>query len=135
MLAYSLPDARLTVNACRRRGGDPRRTWRFSGGRDSETGSGGGPMWRASERWRSGWDGEFESPLLPELACHLTRDRSGGYCTTATAPTAGPRAYWSPITRAASAVMTSDNPKKSMLMPTRSPMAQSAELGHPSQIR
>src|SRR5205814_3807453 len=23
-----------------------------------------GPMWRPSERWRSGWDGEFESPLL-----------------------------------------------------------------------
>jgi hypothetical protein len=21
-------------------------------------------MWRPSERWRSGWDGEFESPLL-----------------------------------------------------------------------
>src|ERR1700730_5074953 len=23
-----------------------------------------GPMWRPSERWRSGWDGEFESSLL-----------------------------------------------------------------------
>jgi hypothetical protein len=23
-----------------------------------------GPMWHPSERWRSGWDGEFESPLL-----------------------------------------------------------------------
>jgi hypothetical protein len=23
-----------------------------------------GPLWRPSERWRSGWDGEFESPLL-----------------------------------------------------------------------
>jgi hypothetical protein len=54
MLAYSPPDARLTVNACRRRGGDPRRTWRFSGGRNSETGSGGGPMWRALGTLRSG---------------------------------------------------------------------------------
>jgi len=23
-------------------------------------------MWRTSERWRSGWDGEFESPLLQQ---------------------------------------------------------------------
>jgi hypothetical protein len=23
-----------------------------------------GPIWRPSERWRSWWDGEFESPLL-----------------------------------------------------------------------
>jgi hypothetical protein len=23
-----------------------------------------GPMWRPSEGWLSGWDGEFESPLL-----------------------------------------------------------------------
>src|SRR5438270_5432823 len=23
-----------------------------------------GPLWRPSERWRSGWDGEFESPSL-----------------------------------------------------------------------
>ena len=42
---------------------------------------------------------------------------------------------WFPITRAASAVITRDNPKKSMLMPTRRPIAQSAELGHPAQIR
>src|ERR1700730_13346148 len=75
MLAYSPPDARLTVNACRRRGGAPRRTWRFSGGRDSETGSGSGPMWRTSERWRSGWDGEFESPLLQRrVGCELPGD-------------------------------------------------------------
>jgi hypothetical protein len=38
--------------------------WRFSGGRDSETGSNGGTHVAPSERWRSGWDGEFESPLL-----------------------------------------------------------------------
>jgi hypothetical protein len=38
--------------------------WRFSGGRDSETGSSGGTHVAPSERWRSGWDGEFESPLL-----------------------------------------------------------------------
>src|SRR5437588_7532433 len=28
-----------------------------------------GPMWRPSERWRSGWDGEFESPLLQQTVC------------------------------------------------------------------
>jgi hypothetical protein len=28
-----------------------------------------GPMWRPSERWRSGWDGEFESPLLQRGVC------------------------------------------------------------------
>ena len=38
--------------------------WRFSGGRDSETGSSGGTHVAPSERWRSGWDHEFESPLL-----------------------------------------------------------------------
>jgi hypothetical protein len=26
-------------------------------------------MWRPSERWRSGWDGEFESPLLQRGVC------------------------------------------------------------------
>jgi hypothetical protein len=41
--------------------------WRFSGGRDSETGSSGGTHVAPSERWRSGWDHEFESPLLQEL--------------------------------------------------------------------
>src|ERR1700720_2275219 len=86
MLAYSPPDARLTVNACRRRGGDPRRTWRFSGGSDSETGSGGGPMWRASERWRSGWDGEFESPLLQRrVSCEpgFLRQGAENFCSAA----------------------------------------------------
>src|ERR1700693_4002455 len=38
--------------------------WRFSGGRDSETGSSGGTHVAPSERWRSRWDHEFESPLL-----------------------------------------------------------------------
>jgi len=28
-----------------------------------------GPMWRPLERWRSGWDGEFESPLLQRRVC------------------------------------------------------------------
>jgi hypothetical protein len=28
-----------------------------------------GTMWRPSERWRSGWDGEFESPLLQQPVC------------------------------------------------------------------
>jgi hypothetical protein len=37
--------------------------WRFSGGSDSETGSSGGTHVAPSERWRSGWDGEFESLL------------------------------------------------------------------------
>ena len=40
--------------------------WRFSGGSDSETGSSGGTHVAPSERWRSGWDGEFESPLLQQ---------------------------------------------------------------------
>src|SRR4051812_9103878 len=45
-------------------------TWRFSGGRDSETGSGArDPCGRPSERWRSGWDGEFESPFLQQPVC------------------------------------------------------------------
>ena len=26
-------------------------------------------MWRPSERWRSGWDGEFEAPLLQRRVC------------------------------------------------------------------
>ena len=39
------------------------------------------------------------------------------------------------IVRAASAVMISDSPRKTMLMPTRRPIAQPAELGQPSQIR
>jgi hypothetical protein len=43
--------------------------------------------------------------------------------------------YQLPSTRAASAVITKDNPRKSMLIPTRSPIAQAAELGHPCQIR
>ena len=43
--------------------------WRFSGGRDSETGSNGGTHVAPSERWRSGWDGEFESPLLQQPVC------------------------------------------------------------------
>src|SRR5437868_13257736 len=31
-------------------------------------------MWRPSERWRSGWDGEFESPLLQQrVYCELRR--------------------------------------------------------------
>ena len=38
--------------------------WLFSGGRASETGSSGGTHVAPSERWRSGWDHEFESPLL-----------------------------------------------------------------------
>jgi hypothetical protein len=43
--------------------------------------------------------------------------------------------YWFPIRRAASAVITRDSPKNSILMPTKRPIAQSAELGQPSQIR
>ena len=39
------------------------------------------------------------------------------------------------ISRAANAVMISDSPTKHMLMPTRRPIAQPAELGQPSQIR
>ena len=39
------------------------------------------------------------------------------------------------IVRAASAVMISDSPTNTMLMPTSSPIAQAAELGQPSQIR
>jgi hypothetical protein len=57
----------------------PAERWRFSGGRDSETGSGArDPCWRPSERWRSGWDGEFESPLLQQAVC-LSGERRG--CT------------------------------------------------------
>ena len=29
-------------------------------------------MWRPSERWRSWWDGEFESPLLQQRVCKLS---------------------------------------------------------------
>jgi hypothetical protein len=43
--------------------------WRFSGGRDSEIGSSGGTHVAPSERWRSGWDHEFESPLLQQPVC------------------------------------------------------------------
>jgi hypothetical protein len=43
--------------------------WRFSGGRDSETGSNGGTHVAPSKRWRSGWDEEFESPLLQQPVC------------------------------------------------------------------
>ena len=39
--------------------------WRFSGGRDSETGSSGGTHVAPSERWRSGWDHEFEISFAP----------------------------------------------------------------------
>ena len=39
------------------------------------------------------------------------------------------------IVRAASAVMISERPRKTMLIPTRRPIAQAAELGQPSQIR
>jgi hypothetical protein len=46
--------------------------WRFSGGRDSETGSSGGTHVAPSERWRSGWDGEFESPLLQRRVYELS---------------------------------------------------------------
>ena len=46
--------------------------WRFSGGRDSETGSSGGTHVAPSERWRSGWDHEFESPLLQRGVCELS---------------------------------------------------------------
>src|SRR5271155_4465261 len=35
-----------------------------------------GPMWHPSERWRSGWDGEFESPLLQQPVC-LSGERRG----------------------------------------------------------
>jgi hypothetical protein len=28
-----------------------------------------GPIWHPSERWRSAWDGEFESPLLQQPVC------------------------------------------------------------------
>ena len=41
-----------------------RRALTLSGERDSETGSSGGTHVAPSERWRSGWDHEFESPLL-----------------------------------------------------------------------
>ena len=38
-----------------------------------------GPMWRSSERSRSGWDGEFESPLLQRrVACEPETLRSLG---------------------------------------------------------
>jgi hypothetical protein len=43
--------------------------------------------------------------------------------------------YWLPIRRAASAVITRESPRKSMLTPTRRPIAQLAELGQPCQIR
>jgi hypothetical protein len=42
-----------------------------------------GPMWCPSERWRSGWDGEFESPLLQRgvsnepCGCRERRTRVG----------------------------------------------------------
>jgi hypothetical protein len=45
---------------------------RFSGGRDSETGSSGGTHVAPSERWRSGWDHEFESPLLQRRVNELS---------------------------------------------------------------
>jgi hypothetical protein len=37
--------------------------------RDSETESSGGTHVAPSERWRSGWDHEFESPLLQQPVC------------------------------------------------------------------
>jgi hypothetical protein len=40
-----------------------------------------------------------------------------------------------PISRAASAVITKESPKKIILIPTRRPIAQLAELGQPCQIR
>src|SRR5205823_11515041 len=40
--------------------------------------SSGGTHVAASERWRSGWDHEFESPLLQQAVC-LGRERRG--CT------------------------------------------------------
>jgi hypothetical protein len=51
-----------------------RKVWRFSGGRDSETRErcAGPMMWRPLERRRSGWDGEFESPLLQRRVCKLS---------------------------------------------------------------
>jgi hypothetical protein len=49
---------------CRCRGGELRRTLALLGGPDSETRSSGGTHVAPSERWRSGWDHEFESPLL-----------------------------------------------------------------------
>ena len=42
----------------------PAERLRFSGGAPPKPGAVRGPMWRSSERSRSGWDGEFESPLL-----------------------------------------------------------------------
>jgi regulator of protease activity HflC (stomatin/prohibitin superfamily) len=44
-------------------------------------------------------------------------------------------AYGLPISRAATAVITRDNPRKSILMPTSRPIAQLAELGQPAQIK
>ncbi len=62
--------------------------------------------------------------------------RSGSRSLSAVDLTSGPfHRTWLPITRAARAVITRDSPKNSMLMPTRSPIAQSAELGQPAQIR
>jgi hypothetical protein len=46
--------------------------WRFSGGRGSETGSRAGTHVAPSECWRSGWDHEFESPLLQRRVCKLS---------------------------------------------------------------
>jgi hypothetical protein len=46
-----------------------------------------GPMWRPSERWRSGWDGEFESPLLQRgVRCELDPTASATYLLRATRP-------------------------------------------------
>jgi hypothetical protein len=43
-------------------------------------------MWRSSERSRSGWDGEFESPLLQQAVClsgePVTLCHAGGLTST-----------------------------------------------------
>ena len=60
----AIPTIELNVAAADPWQRAPAERWRFSGGRDSETGSSGGTHVAHSERWRSRWDHEFESPLL-----------------------------------------------------------------------
>jgi hypothetical protein len=67
VLPVSLLPLAGSVLGCRRCLAEtPAERLRFSEGRDSETGSGARSMWRSSERSRSGWDGEFESPFLQQ---------------------------------------------------------------------
>ena len=57
----------------RYRGRDPQNDVASQEGATPKPGSGArDPCGRPSERWRSGWDGEFESPFLQRRVCELS---------------------------------------------------------------